>query len=114
MVILRCSAYCAFAHISAFIITPTSVNATLESTATFTCSASAGGIIWMVNESTLLELNTTNITTSSADKIFALHIPATEEYNNTNVSCSVAIRGVGFLDSDLVVLRVQGMLLPRA
>jgi len=41
-----------------------------------------------------------------------LYIPATEEYNNTNVLCSVAIRGVGFLDSNPVVLQVQGMLLP--
>ena len=40
-----------------------------------------------------------------------LTIPATEEYSNANVTCLVAIhdRGV-FLNSDPVVLRVQGML----
>jgi len=93
----------------AFIITPTSVNATLGSTATFSCSASAGGIIWLVNGSTLFELNITDITTNSTGDTSSVHIPATEEYNNTNVICSVAIRGVGFEDSGPVVLRVQGI-----
>ena len=97
-------------HISEFIITPTSVNATLGSTATFTCSASRGSITWIVNGSTLQELNRTDIRVSPTGT--SLYIPATEAYNNTNVLCSVAIRGVGFLDSDPVVLRVQGMLLP--
>ena len=40
-----------------------------------------------------------------------LTIPATEEYSNANVTCLVAIQDRGiFLNSDPVVLRVQGML----
>ena len=101
-----------FVYLSAIIRTPSSVNATLGSTATFTCSASRGFITWIVNGSTLLELDAPDILISYYGSSFILHIPATEEYNNTNVICSVAIRGVGFLDSDLVVLQVQGMLLP--
>ena len=99
-----------FVHISEFIITPTSVNATLGSTATFTCSASRGSINWIINGSTLWELNRADITISPTGT--SLYILATEEYNNTNLMCVVAIRGEGFLDSDLAVLRVQGMMLP--
>jgi len=93
---------------AAFISNPTSVNATLGSTATFSCSASTGGIIWLVNGSTVSELNITDITTNTTGDTSSLHIPATEQYNNTNVICSVAIHAVGFLDSDPVVLQVQG------
>ena len=90
-------------------MTPTSVNATLRSTATFTCSASTGGIVWIVNGSLLTELNTRDITTSNDGNTFSLHIPATEEYNNTEVTCAIAILGGEDLYSDPVVLKVQGM-----
>ena len=111
-------------HFSAFVTTPTSVNAILGSTATFNCSATAGAVVWMVNGSLLTQLNTdnTDIRTSSVGPTFCLHIPATEKYNNTNVVCRLAIPGVKEDDlySDPVVPRVQGMfcmwkniLLPR-
>ena len=90
-------------------MTPTSVNATLGSTATFACSASTGVIAWIVNGSLFTELNTRDIATTSAGNILALHIPATEEYNNTEVTCAVAILGGEDLYSDPVVLKVQGM-----
>ena len=90
-------------------MTPTSVNATLRSTATFTCSASTGGIVWIVNGSLLTELNTRDITANIAGGTSTLHIPATEEYNNTEVTCAVAILGGEDLYSDPVVLKVQGM-----
>ena len=96
-------------HISAFIVTPTSVNATLESTATFTCSASRGLVGWIVNGSLFTELDTTDVTANSASKTSTLHIPATEEYNNTEVTCAIAILGGEDLYSDPVVLKVQGM-----
>ena len=102
--------YSDFVHIAAFITTPTSVNATLGSTATFTCSATTGLLGWIVNGSPITELNETDITTSSDRSIFALHIPATEEHNNTNVLCSVYIHGMGLQNSAPVVFRVQGVL----
>ena len=98
-----------FAPISAFIITPTSVNATLGSTATFTCSASTGVIAWIVDGSLLTELKSRDIATTSAGNIFAMHIPATEEHNNTEVTCAVGILGGEDLYSDSVVLKVQGI-----
>ena len=107
---VSCRTYCGFVHISEFIIPLTSVNATLGSTATFTCSFKRGSINWIVNGSTLQELNRTDITVSPTT-VTSLYIPATEEYNNTSVFCYVAIRGEDFLRSDLVVLRVQGVLL---
>ena len=64
----------------------------------------------MVNGSTLPDLHIADITTSGGHDRTTLHIPAREEYNNTNVTCSVAIPGRGILYSDPVVLRVQGML----
>jgi len=94
---------------SAITIPPTSVNATLGSTATFTCSASTGVIAWIVNGLLLTEMTTREITTSSAGNISDLHIPATEEYSNTEVTCAVAILGGEDLYSDPVVLQVQGI-----
>jgi len=100
--------YCILDHISAFIITPTSVNATLGSAATFSCGTGGGHPVWTVVGFTLLELESTNITARTTGSTSTLHIPATEKYNNTIVICSVAIRGVGFQDSDPAVLQVQG------
>ena len=96
-------------HYSAFTSIPTSVNATLGSTATFNCSSSSGIVVWTVNGSTLLELGRADITTSGAGGT-SLHIPATVEYNNTTVMCSVVNLSDGqILRGDPVVLKVQGM-----
>ena len=95
--------------ISAFVNTPTSVNATLGSTATFNCSATTGAVLWIVNESLLSELTTSDITASQVGQKFLLHVRATEEHNNTVVRCALVILGGDDLDSDPVVLKVQGM-----
>ena len=93
---------------AAFISTPSSVNATLGSTAIFNCSATTGTVAWIVNESLLSELKAPDITASQIGSTFFLQIPATEKYNNTNVTCAVAVLGGDDLYSDPVVLRVQG------
>ena len=93
--------------IAAFVSTPTSVNVTLGSTATFNCSANAGVIVWIVNGST--ELNTPDIRTTGIGNTLSIHIPATKKYNTTVVVCAVAILGGDDLYSDPVVLTVQGM-----
>ena len=100
---------CFFLFIPAFVSTPTSVNATLGSTATFNCSTNAtGGIIgWIINGSLLSELNIADVTTSNIGH--TLHVPATEKYNNTNVTCVVAILGGDYMYSDPVVLQIQGI-----
>ena len=93
--------------ISAFIGTPTSVNATLGSTATFNCSATKGLIGWLVNG---LPLTVLNLTANSVGNIHSLHVPATERYNNTDVVCGVFFRSPFSNEtSDPAVLRVQGM-----
>ena len=91
-------------------MTPASVNATVGSTAIFTCSISTGLFGWEINRIPRPELTTTDITTSDDGNTYFLHILATEEHNNTNVTCSVYTRGVGLRESDPAVLRVQGML----
>ena len=96
-------------YLPGFVITPTSVNAILGTTATFNCSATTGQCAWLVNGSLLSELNTPDITTSSIGNTFFLHVPATEEYNNTNVTCVAPILGGDDLYSGPVVLRVQGV-----
>ena len=96
-------------YLSGFLSTPTSVNATLGSTATFNCSATTGQPGWLVNGSLLSRLNRPDITTSSVGRIFSLHVPATEKYNNIVVRCVIAILAGDDLYSDPVVLRVQGM-----
>ena len=92
-----------------FVLTPTSVNAILGTTATFNCRATTGQCAWLVNGSLLSDLNTPDITTSSIGNTFFLHVPATEEYNNTNVTCVAPILGGDDQYSGPVVLRVQGM-----
>ena len=89
--------------------TPTSVNATLGSTVTFSCNATDGVIGWIVDGLLLTELNAPDINTSNYGSAFFLHIPAMEVYNNTNVTCAVAIFGGDDLYSDPVFLRVQGI-----
>ena len=93
---------------AAFVSTPSSVNATLGSTATFNCSVTTGAVAWIVNGSFLSELNAPDITASQVGRTFILRIPATEQNNNTNVTCAVAILGGDDLYSDPVVLKVQG------
>ena len=101
--------YCTFVSISGFYLAPTSVNATLGSTATFNCSVTTSQLGWLVNGTLLSQLNTSNITTNQVGKIYFLHVPATAKYNNTVVMCVLAILGEQNLYSDPVVLRVQGM-----
>ena len=96
--------------ITAFVSTPTSVNATLGSTATFNCSATAGTIDWRVNGSLLTEVNLTDVKTSYVEGTHIMKLSATEEYNNTAVVCEVILRGpLSITISDPAVLRVQGM-----
>jgi len=95
--------------ISAFVSTPTSVNATLGSNVTFNCSVTTGGVAWIVNGSLLSELNISDITASQVGQKFFLHVLATEKYNNTVVRGALAILGGDDLYSDPVVLKVQGM-----
>ena len=92
---------------------PTSVIATLGSTATFNCSTNVtrGIIGWMVNGLLLSQLNTADITVSNIGH--TLHVPATEEYSNTNVTCVVAVLGGDDTFSDPVVLKIQGSYLRR-
>ena len=75
---------------------------------TFNCSATTGIVVWIVNGSLLSELYTSDITASQVGQRSFLHIPATEKYNNTNVTCAVASLLEDDLYSDPVVLKVQG------
>ena len=96
-------------YIPAFLSTPTSVNATLGSTATFNCSAT-GILYWTVNGSLLTELNQSDITTSYDGRTHFMNLSATEEYNNTAVACEVILSDPSSINrSDPAVLRVQGM-----
>jgi len=106
------TAFSEFFYIPGFTSTPTSVNATLGSTATFNCSATAGVLTWLINGSLLLQLNKPDITISSVGSVFSLHVPATEEYNNTTVTCEVITfnhRELEELFSDPAILRLQGV-----
>ena len=95
--------------LSEIISSPTSVNATLGSTANFSCTITTGVVAWKLNGSLLTVLNRSDIRAEQVENIFVLHIPATEEYNNTVVVCALAVLGGDNLYSDPVVLRVQGM-----
>ena len=98
--------------IPGFLSTPKSVNATLGSTATFNCNATAGAVSWIVNGSLLSHQTTPDIRASGVGTISSLHVPAIEKYNNMNVTCIVFTRRHDLSDDLLsgpVVLRIQGM-----
>ena len=65
-------------------------------------------VAWILNGSLLSVLSAADITAEQVENIFVLHVPATEEYNNTVVQCALAVLGGDDLYSDPVVLRVQG------
>ena len=92
-----------------FVTTPTSVNVTFRSSATFSCSVTTGIVTWQVNGSLLSQLNAQDISENQVRNTLFLHVPATEEYNNTVVVCSAAIIVGDDVYSDPAVLRVQGM-----
>ena len=98
--------------IAGFLSIPTSVNATLGSTATFNCSATTGVIDWLVNGSPLTELSTPYITVSSNGRTSFLRVPVSLEYNDTVVVCEVTVHDpIPHNESSAsAVLRVQGML----
>ena len=54
-------------------------------------------------------MNAPDIKASQVGQAFSLSVPATEKYNNTNVTCAVAILMGDDLYSDPVFLRVQGI-----
>ena len=92
-----------------FATTPTSVNVTLGSTATFSCEVTNGSVTWQINGSLLSQLNARDISQNHVQYTYFLYVPATEEYNNTVVVCSAAIIVGEDVHSDPAVLRVQGM-----
>jgi len=99
-----------FFYITAFSSTPKSVNVTLGSTATFSCSATTGAVVWIVNGTPFTQLNTSDIRTRNNGR--TLHVKAEEEYDNLNLTCAVLYiydSGSENLLSDPAVLRVQGI-----
>ena len=92
-----------------FNITPTSVNATLGSNATFNCSVKAGVVVWIFNGSQLSQLNLGDIRAYQVQNIFCLMVPAIVKYNNTEVVCSATIAQGNDTYSDPVILRIQGI-----
>jgi len=102
--------YTDIVYVAEFVTTPTSVNATLGSTATFNCSAT-GIIYWIVNGSLLTELNQSDITTTYVGRTHFMNLSATKKYNNTAVVCEVILHDpiLRIESSDPAVLRVQGM-----
>ena len=88
------------------------MNATLGSTATFSCSATTGFVGWIVNGSFLSHQTTPDIRAIGVGNISSLHVPAVEKYNNVTVTCIVFTRRHDLSDDLLsgpVVLRIQGM-----
>jgi len=102
-----------FFSFAEFVNTPTSVNTTLNSTATFNCSTNAptGTFAWFINGSLLGQLNTPDITAQSVGRTSFLRVPAKEEYDNSSVVCELTVRdpvrSTEF--SDPAFLRVQGI-----
>ena len=106
---INCTCFLSFIDVPEFTRTPTSVNATLGSKATFNCNVVSGVVIWIVNGSQLSELNASDISAHQFRNKFWLNIPAIVKYNNTMVVCAVTIFGGSDNYSDPVILRIQGI-----
>ena len=111
---LRCHDFSIiFVFIAEFVDTPTSVNATLDSTATFNCSTNAPTVTfeWLVNGSLLGQLNMPDITARRVGRTSSLRVAAKEEYDNTSVVCELIVRDpvLSTERSDPAFLRVQGI-----
>ena len=107
-----------FVLIAEFVDIPTSFNATLNSTATFSCSTNAltGTFAWIVNGLLLPQLNTPDVTALTVGGTSFLRILAKEEYDNSTVVCELTVRdpvrSTEF--SDPAFLRVQGIQIPSS
>ena len=98
---------------------PTSVNASMGSTAEFYCSCNSGhAIVWYIDQELVQEHNAErqiNYRTTTRDGFFVstLLVLASERNNNSRVECGVFEFGHGIIrptNQEAAVLKVQGKL----
>ena len=104
-----------FICISVFLQSPISLNTSVGTVAEFFCRADADSVFWVINGTPLNHLDDSEISDSEGEVIDGIHtrilaIMANAEHNNTVIQCKAFKNGEGEMHSDLVLLKVQGML----
>ena len=108
-----------YKHPAGFVDVPSSVNVTVGQQATFYCNHSSSNQIgWIVNDTTLIALDNTDITTSTVlvpdgSYLHQLKIWARREYNQTRIQC-LAFVGDSSVISPHAMLLIQGEYCPLA
>jgi hypothetical protein len=93
-----------------FLISPTSLNVTVDEVAVFRCQhPTAHGINWKINGSILQELPKRFSTDRSDDRVFSLNIEALAEYNPTVIQCVAFFVDSPSEESEQSVLMIQGI-----
>ena len=102
-----------YKHPVDFVDVPTSVNVTVGQHAAFRCNHSSSNQIgWMVNDTTLIALGNTDVTTSSVpvpdgSYLHQLMIWARREYNQTRIQCLAFVGGSEVISPHAMLL-IQG------
>ena len=95
-----------------FLISPASLNVTVDTVAVFQCQHStAHSINWKINGSILQDLPEGFSTDRSGDRVFSLNIEAFAEYNSTVIQCAAFFTGSPSEDSERSLMMIQGIYL---
>ena len=93
-----------------FLISPTSLNITVNAIAVFQCQhPTAHGINWMINGSILQDLPEGFSTDRSDDRVFSLNIEALAEYNQTVIQCVAFFIDSQSEESEQSLMMIQGI-----
>jgi hypothetical protein len=95
-----------------FLISPASLNVTVDTVAVFQCQhATAHGMNWKINDSILQDLPEGFSTDRSDDHVFSLNIEALAEYNNTVIQCLALFTDPPSEESEQSTMMIQGIYL---
>ena len=94
-----------------FLITPASLNVTVDTVAVFQCQhPTAHGINWKINGSFLQDFPDGFSIDRSDDGVFSLNIKALAEYNQTVIQCGAFFADSPSEESEQSLMMIQGIL----
>lgn len=92
-----------------FLISPASLNITVNTVAVFQCQhPNAHGINWKINGSILQDLPEGFSTDRSDDRVFSLNIEALAKYNQTVIQCVAFFLDSPSEESEQSLMMIQG------
>ena len=93
-----------------FLISPGSLNVTLDTVAVFQCQHPTAHVInWKINGSILRDLPEGFSTDRSDDRVFSLNIKALVKYNQTVIQCAAFFVDSPSEESEHSLMMIQGI-----